>query len=398
MTESVTVNAGSSYARAQEVAASQGEVESLENAESEAENALQGYRILGFEELPEEIQVQTLPVGAKETHIEFPDQLTVTAKEFLTSNMEDEMEEDDSLDDSEKTDPSGEDAGKEDSEKGDSEKEDSNNEDINKEDSEEDFKEEGTSGENTEKETGDKEDASQGESAGEESAKEEQEKGQETGTEESGNPEQGQKEEPGNKQKNNSVECENIQENGTENAGEIIMNQAAAVLEQFTDAFRPMTVYAVELEDSYPANDEEDNENAAEGETVELTLTGIEWKLDLAESDFPVFNGKQKGSVYTYIPVLPEVSDDGTPIILHENAELPVIYVLVGEMQVSLLANGGTYELDDLPFKSDNNVWNVVIDQSNKAQFDNAVLTGEFLDFKDINGTPQKIVLKRNCD
>ena len=376
MTESVTVNAGSSYARAQEVAASQGEAESLENAESEVENALQGYRILGFEELPEEIQVQTLPVGAKEADIEFPDQLTVTAKELLTSNVEDEMEEDDSLEDSEKTDPSGEDAGKEGSEKGDSEKGDSNNEDINKEDSEEDAeedsKEEGTSGENTEKETGEKEDASQGESAGEESAKEEQEKGQETGTEESGT---------------ENADTENEKYAG-ENSGEIIMNQAAGILEQFTDIFRPMTVYAAELEDSYPANDEEDNENVTEGETVELTLTGIKWKLDPAESDFPVFNGKKTGAVYTYTPVLPEVCDDGTPIILHENAELPMIYVLVGEMQVSLLANGGEYNLKELPINDD--YWNFVINQSNLTQYDNAVLTGEFSDFTDKREIEQK--------
>ncbi len=376
MTESVTVNAGISYVKAQEVSALQAEAESLKAAESEsgAESVLQGYRILSFGELPEEIQVQTLPVGAKETDIEFPDQLTVTAKELLTSNVEDGMEEDDSLEDSEKAEPSGEDAEKEDTEKEDTEKEDINKEDAEKEASkEEDSKEEGTSGENTEKETGEKEDASEGESAGEEQGQKEEVK-----------------EEPGNEQNNNSVESGNIQESGTENTGEPIINQTAAAWEQFIDAFRPMTVYAAELEGSDPANGEEDNENVTEGETVELTLTGIEWKLDPAESDFSVFDGKKKGSVYTYTPVLPEVSDDGTPIILHENAELPVICVLVGEMQISLLAGGGTYELDDLPFKSDNNVWNVVIDQSNKAQFDNAVLTGGFSAFTDTNGNTQK--------
>ena len=412
MTESVTVNAGISYVKAQEVSALQAEAESLKAAESEsgAESVLQGYRILGFGELPEEIQVQNLPVGAKEADIEFPDELTVTAKELLTSNTKDGKEEDNSQQDAEKTEPS-----VEDTEKEDSGKEDVNKEDVNKEDAEEDSekeaskeensqeedsKEEGTSGENTEKETGEKEDASEGELAGEESAREEQEKGQETGTteaigtenknSESGSPEQGQKEEV-------------KEEPGTENTGETIITQAAAMWEQFEDAFRPMTVYAAEPEGSDPMNGEEDQSDKPEqsegkesteteeeqttgGETVELTLTGIEWKLDPAESDFPVFDGKQNGAAYTYTPVLPEVSDDGTPIILDENAELPVICVLVGELQVSLLSNGGVYKLDDLPVNKVNGSYEFVIDSGNRDTYNGAVLTGGFSDFQD-NGT-----------
>ena len=374
MTESVMVNAGLSYARAQEVSVSQGEAAFSENTESEsgAQNVLQEYRILGFGELPEEIQVQTLPVGAKETDVEFPDQLIVTAEEILTSDVKDKMNDDDSLKESEKTESSGEnageeagkeDVGQEDTEKKDTE-EDTEKEDPkedskenSKEDSEEEnSKEEGVSGEDTEKETGEKKDASQGESAGEEPAKEEQGKGEET---------------------------------GTENTGETIITQAAAAWERFTDVFRPMTVYAAELEGSDPVKEQENNENTTEGETVELTLTGIEWKLDPAESDFPVFDGKKKGSVYTYTPVLPEINDDGTPIILHENAELPVIYVLVGEMQVSLLANGGEYKLDDLPVNRVNGSYEFVINSGNMDTYNYAVLTGRFSDFQD-NGTTIK--------
>lgn len=125
---------------------------------------------------------------------------------------------------------------------------------------------------------------------------------------------------------------------------------------------------------------------AAEGEIVELTLSGIEWKLDPAESDFSKFDGSQNGSVYTYTPVLPEVSDDGTPIILGENAELPVIYVLVGEMQVSLLSQGGVYKLDDLPVNKVNGSYEFVINSGNKDTYNDAVLTGSFSNFQD-NGT-----------
>ena len=81
-----------------------------------------------------------------------------------------------------------------------------------------------------------------------------------------------------------------------------------------------MTVYAAE------------EEQTAEGETVELTLSGITWKLDPAESDFTEFDGSQNGSAYTYTPVLPEANEDGTPLLLDETVELPVICVLVGEM------------------------------------------------------------------
>lgn len=366
MTESITADTGLSYTRAQEKAVFQGETEPLKvtdtESESEKQNVLQEYRILGFAELPEEIQMQTLPVGAKETDIEFPDQLTVTVKEILTVKEENVTEKDDFSEDTDKQETFGE-----------------------------DFKEESISGENMEKENGEKEDASS-----EKSAAEDQEKGQETGaTEEAAT-------------KNADTENE---DSAVGNSGETIINQAAVVLEQFTDAFRPMTVYAAELENNDPANGIEDKnadpeqnegkdsaetevveeEQTTEGETAELTLTGIEWKLDPAESDFPVFDGKQNGSVYTYTPVLPEVYDDGTPIMPGENAELPVIYVLVGEMQVSLLANSGEYELDKLPFNSE---YDVVIDASNKDQFDHAVLTGEFSDFTDSKGTKKSSTWK----
>ena len=434
MTESVTVNAGISYVKAQELSALQAEAEALKISESEsgAENVLQGYRILGFGELSEEIRMQTLPVGAKETDIEFPDELTVTAEEILTSDVKDKADEEDAekedaeKEDAEKEDTEKEDTGKEDVEKEDTEKE--NSKENSKEDADkEDSQKEGASGENTEKETGEKKD----DASEEESAREEQEKGQKTGTTEetstenagtenenpeSESPEQGQKEEakeePESEQNSNFVGIGNVQEIVTENTGESMITQAAGVLEQFTDAFRPMTVYAAELEGSNPMNGEEDQsdkpeqregkestetkegteteeEQTAEGETVELTLSGITWKLNPAESDFPVFDGKQNGTVYTYTPVLPDVSDDGTPIILGENAELPVIYVLVGEMQVSLLAQGGVYELDDLPVNKVNGSYEFVIHSGNKDTYNDAVLTGSFSDFQD-NGTAIK--------
>ena len=212
MTASVMLNTGFTYVSAQEMTASQTEDEFLKDAESESgeQNILQEYRILEFEDLSEEIQMQTMSVGAKEADIEFPDSLTVTVKEI-----------------------------------------------------------------------------------------------------------------------------------GTENVGEV----------------------------------------------SELTLTGIEWKLDPEESDFAEFDGSKSESAYTYMPVLPEVNDDEIPLIPAENVKLPKICVLVGEMQVSLLSDSREYKLDDLPF---NNECNVVIDKNNQDQFNNAVLTGEFSDFTDNSGIDRK--------
>ena len=243
MTETVTADTELSYVRAQEAAVPQVEAGALENKESGDQDVLQGYRILSVGELAEETQMQTLPVGAEEMDIVFPDSLTVTAKEIPTAKEGNASE---------------------------------------------------TSDDNA-----------------------------------------------------NSVSGDNVN-SVSGNMGEDI---------------------------------------AAEGETVELTLAGIAWKLDPAESDFPEFDGSQNGSVYTYTPVLPEADEEGTPLLLDETVELPVICVLVGEMQASLLSNGGELALDSLPI---DNQWDVVINSKNLETYDNAVLTGAFSDFTDNGGTLRK--------
>ena len=383
MTESVMADTGISHTRAQEEAVSQAEAEPLENADPESgeQNALQGYQILGIGELPEEIQMQTLPVGGKETDIKFPDQLTVTAKELLTSGTEEEGEENISPENPAEPRPSGADTGKEDAEKEDTGKADTEKEDAGKADTEKedtgkaDTEKEDTGKADTEKEdTGkadtEKEDAGKADTEKEDAEKADTEK-EVTGEEVTS----GESTEKENSTENENPESGNVQGSGTGNTGETIITQAAAALCQFADAFRPMTVYAAE------------EEQTAEGETVELTLSGITWKLDPAESDFTEFDGSQNGSAYTYTPVLPEANEDGTPLLLDETVELPVICVLVGEMQVSLLSNGGEFELNNLPI---DNQWNFVINSQNMNTYNDAVLTGGFSDFTDNNGQDQK--------
>mgnify|MGYP004459774835 FL=1 len=125
----------------------------------------------------------------------------------------------------------------------------------------------------------------------------------------------------------------------------------------------------------------------AGSEEKQLTLSGIEWKLNSEESDFSKFKGNKDGSVYVYNPVLPETDEEGNTYVLSEQAQLPAIYVLVGEMQTALLSSGQTFSLDSLPVDSQ---YEFVIDSGNQSTYNNAILTGSFSDFEDANGKSKK--------
>ena len=123
-------------------------------------------------------------------------------------------------------------------------------------------------------------------------------------------------------------------------------------------------------------------EKDTDAETAVWQISGITWKLDEEQSDLPEFNGgisekdyfeefdedgepvetstktwagyeeanqDYNGCAYVYTPVLPEEYSLG------EEAELPEICVLVGEMQLMTLA-GGEYNLNNnyLNINSDN--------------------------------------------
>lgn len=116
-------------------------------------------------------------------------------------------------------------------------------------------------------------------------------------------------------------------------------------------------------------------EKDTEAETAVWQISGITWKLDEEQSDLPEFHGgisekdyfeefdengepvetstktwagyaeanqDYNGCAYVYTPVLPEEYSLG------EEAELPEICVLVGEMQLMTLA-GGEYDLNNEP-------------------------------------------------
>ena len=136
-------------------------------------------------------------------------------------------------------------------------------------------------------------------------------------------------------------------------------------------------------------------EKDTEAETAVWQISGITWKLDEEQSDLPEFHGgisekdyfeefdengepvetstktwagyeeanqDYNGCAYVYTPVLPEEYSLG------EEAELPEICVLVGEMQLMTLA-GEEYDLDGNY---------LVIDKTNVSKFNGKTITGTY--------------------
>ena len=136
-------------------------------------------------------------------------------------------------------------------------------------------------------------------------------------------------------------------------------------------------------------------EKDTDAETAVWQISGITWKLDEEQSDLPEFHGgisekdyfeefdedgepvetstktwagyeeanqDYNGCAYVYTPVLPEEYPMG------EEAELPEICVLVGEMQLMTLA-GGEYDLSNEP---------LLINSDNLDRFNGKIITGQY--------------------
>lgn len=124
-------------------------------------------------------------------------------------------------------------------------------------------------------------------------------------------------------------------------------------------------------------------------------ISGVTWKMDIGESDYPEFHGgispqdyfeefdedgepietsdktwngyyeanqDYNGCAYVYTPVLPEEYPVG------EEAELPEICVLVGEMQLVTLA-GEEHNLNNQP---------LLINSANQNEFNGKTITGSY--------------------
>ena len=136
-------------------------------------------------------------------------------------------------------------------------------------------------------------------------------------------------------------------------------------------------------------------EKDTDAETAVWQISGITWKLDEEQSDLPEFHGgisekdyfeefdedgepvetstktwagyeeanqDYNGCAYVYTPVLPEEYSLG------EEAELPEICVLVGEMQLMTLA-GEEYDLNNEP---------LLINSDNLDRFNGKIITGQY--------------------
>ena len=136
-------------------------------------------------------------------------------------------------------------------------------------------------------------------------------------------------------------------------------------------------------------------EKDTDAETAVWQISGITWKLDEEQSDLPEFHGgisekdyfeefdedgepvetstktwagyeeanqDYNGCAYVYTPVLPEEYSLG------EEAELPEICVLVGEMQLMTLA-GEEHNLNNQP---------LLINSANKNEFNGKTITGRY--------------------
>lgn len=157
------------------------------------------------------------------------------------------------------------------------------------------------------------------------------------------------------------------------------------------------------------ADTEKENSETEADEDISR-ISGVTWKLDINESDYPEFHGgispqdyfeefdedgepietsdktwagyreanqDYNGCAYVYTPVLPEEYPVG------EEAELPEICVLVGEIQLMTLA-GGEHNLNNQP---------LLINSTNQNDFNGKTITGIYcptnrpeLTYTDIKG------------
>lgn len=147
-------------------------------------------------------------------------------------------------------------------------------------------------------------------------------------------------------------------------------------------------------------------ETDTEAETAVWQISGITWKLDEEQSDLPEFHGgisekdyfeefdengepvetstktwagyaeanqEYNGRVYVYTPILPE---ELGKFEVADTADLPEIYVMVGDAGVALLADE-TYDL---------NGNYLVIDKYNVAQLNGKTITGTYYPTERLTG------------
>ena len=282
------------------------------------------YRITSFDELGEEIAYQTLPIGAEESEINFPDTLKVS----VIRQVEEEPEEPTTEAEEEKTTTE-------------TEEETIIETEEETETTTEVFESQTEAESQTEVET---EVESESESQIEAELQTEVESQtkveietleseyeNETSVTETELPETTALPEPQTQEPETTVSesetesTEQLESDTTEEESSIV----ASLIDNIKGLFAPVEVYAAEELLVYNAGGKNSAEDSVEGE--EWIIEHITWKLDAEKSSLPEFNSSEEsaGAVYFYTPTIPEIDENGNHYILSEEAILPEICVMV---------------------------------------------------------------------
>ena len=272
------------------------------------------YRITSFAELGEEIAYQTLPIGAEESEINFPDTLKVS----VIRQVEEEPEESTTEAEEEKTTTEAEEEKETTSEVLESQVEEESQTEVETE--EENESESQIEAElQTEVESQTKVETLESESEMEAPVTK-------TEVPETAALPEPQTQEPETTVSESETEStEQLESDTTEEESSIV----ASLIDNIKGLFAPVEVYAAEEPLAYSADGGNSAKDSIEGE--EWIIEHITWKLDVEKSTLSEFDSSEEsaGAVYFYTPTIPETDENGNHYILSEEAILPEICVMV---------------------------------------------------------------------
>ena len=296
-----------------------GNMVDLSTLSVDAQTTEEELTIVAFDPLSKDIREQKLEIGASEDDINFPDTLTVTVEKTQTVEKDDKEAETESTEETTEAMESTE---------TETESTETSTEQTTEMSEETD---EGSSTE-TEASTQTSEEASSEEATPESSSEETftQTDSEEVQKADEDADQQSQQEEKAEE----TPEVQQLEDNAGENeearnSGSLLGIQLSALAANLLP--HKMIVHAAE------SNPDTEDETAAK--TEKIKLTDIKWEIDAGESDAEEFNSSKKynGFCYVYTPVLPDTDEKGNKLVLGEDVELPMIYVLVGEYEVVTL-------------------------------------------------------------
>lgn len=298
-----------------------GNMVDLSTLSVDAQTTEEELTIVAFDSLSKDIREQKLEIGASEDDINFPDTLTVTVEKTQTVEKDDKEAETESTEETTEAMES-------------TETETESTETSTEQTTEMSEETDESSSTETEASTQTSEEASSETSTPESSSEETstQIDSEEVQKADEDVDQQSQKEEKAEE----TPEVQQLEDNAGENeearnSGSLLGIQLSALAANLLP--HKMIVHAAE------SNPDTEDETAAK--TEKIKLTDIKWEIDAGESDAEEFNSSKKynGFCYVYTPVLPDTDEKGNKLVLGEDVELPMIYVLVGEYGVATLDN-----------------------------------------------------------